>query len=76
MKGNLIHWSSMKCRRATRSVLASEIYAMIHGVDMATAIGTTITSIHENKNKNTEPKEIRQTPPRFLLTGAIWTAYP
>ncbi|KAI1798510.1 putative transposase [Daldinia bambusicola] len=47
MHGNLIHWSSTKCRRMTRSVLASEIYAMIHGVDMGLAVGTTVTSILE-----------------------------
>ncbi|XDG08264.1 hypothetical protein ABKA04_007879 [Annulohypoxylon sp. FPYF3050] len=45
MDGNLVHWSSTKCKRVTRSVLASEIYAMIHGVDMGIAIGTTITLI-------------------------------
>ena len=35
MTGNIIHWSSTKCKRVTRSVLASEIYAMAHGVDIA-----------------------------------------
>ena len=43
--GNLIHWSSTKSRRVTRSVLASEIYGMVGGVDMAIAIGTTIKMI-------------------------------
>lgn len=28
--GNLIHYSSTKCKRVTRSVLASEIYSMVH----------------------------------------------
>jgi hypothetical protein len=28
IKGNLIHYSSTKCKRVTRSVLASEIYGM------------------------------------------------
>lgn len=41
--GNLIHWSSTK--RVTRSVLASEIYGMVGGVDMAIAVGTTIKMI-------------------------------
>jgi hypothetical protein len=43
--GNLIHWSSTKSKRVTRSVLASEIYGMVGGVDMAIAIGTTVKMI-------------------------------
>jgi hypothetical protein len=42
MTGNIIHWSSTKCKRVTRSVLASEIYAMASGVDMGIAINATI----------------------------------
>ena len=45
LSGNLIHWSSTKSKRVTRSVLASEIYGMVGGVDMAIAISTTITMI-------------------------------
>ncbi|CAE7021550.1 Polyprotein [Pyrenophora teres f. teres] len=45
IRGNIVHWSSTKCKRVTRSVLASEIYAMAHGVDIALAIGTTIDMI-------------------------------
>jgi hypothetical protein len=40
--GNLIHWSLTKSKSVTESVLASEIYGMVGGVDMAIAIGTTI----------------------------------
>jgi len=40
--GNLIHWSSTKCKRVTRSVLASEIYGMTSGADMAIAIDSTL----------------------------------
>ncbi|KAI0997433.1 hypothetical protein K3495_g10752 [Podosphaera aphanis] len=43
--GNVVHWSSTKCKRITRSVLASEIYAMANGVDMAISINTTINKI-------------------------------
>src|ERR1700679_3814573 len=43
--GNLIHWSSIKSKCVTRSVLASEIYGMVGGVDMAIAIGTTLKMI-------------------------------
>jgi len=45
IKGNLVHYSSTKCKRVTRSVLASEIYGMVGGVDMAIAINTTIKMI-------------------------------
>ena len=45
INGNLIHWSSTKSKRVTRSVLASEIYGMVSGVDMAIAIGTTLKLI-------------------------------
>ena len=45
IRGNLIHWSSTKSKRVTRSVLASEIYGMVGGVDMALAINSTIQMI-------------------------------
>ena len=43
--GNIIHWSSTKSKRVTRSVLALEIYGIVGGVDMAIAIGTTLKMI-------------------------------
>jgi hypothetical protein len=45
IEGNTIHWSSTKCKRVTRSVLASEIYAMVNGVDIGLAIATTLQMI-------------------------------
>jgi hypothetical protein len=45
IRGNLIHWSSTKSKRVTRSVLASELYGMVGGVDMALAINSTIQMI-------------------------------
>ena len=47
VNGNLIHYSSTKSKRVTRSVLASEIYGMVGGVDMAIAINTTLHMINE-----------------------------
>lgn len=47
IKGNLIHYSSTKSKRVTRSVLASEIYGMVGGVDMAIAINTTIGMVNK-----------------------------
>jgi hypothetical protein len=45
IKGNMIHYSSTKSKRVTRSVLASEIYSMIGGVDMVISINTTLKII-------------------------------
>lgn len=44
-RGNTIHWSSTKCKRVTRAVLASELYAMTNGVDIAIPLCTTINQI-------------------------------
>jgi hypothetical protein len=45
IKGNLIYYSSTKYKRVTRSVLASEIYSMVGGVNMAVAVNTMIKII-------------------------------
>ena len=42
---NIIHWSSIKCKRVTRSVLASELYATAHAFDTAVVIKTTLEKI-------------------------------
>ena len=42
---NIVHWSSIKCKRVTRSVLASELYAMAHGFDHGAVIKATIEKI-------------------------------
>lgn len=41
-KANIIHWSSIKCKRVTRSVLASELYAMTHGFDSSSVIKSNV----------------------------------
>ena len=45
IKGNLIYYSSTKSKRVTRSVLASEIYSIVGGVDIAITINITIKII-------------------------------
>lgn len=47
LRGNMIHCSSLKCKRVTRSVLASETYAFVVGFDMAIAICSTLNMIME-----------------------------
>ncbi|KAI1106029.1 hypothetical protein F4804DRAFT_302673 [Jackrogersella minutella] len=42
VNGNIIHWSPTKCKRVTRSVLASEIYGMVQGFDIGYVIHRTI----------------------------------
>lgn len=53
--GNLIHFSSTKSKRVTRSVLASEIYGMVAGVDMGYAIGSTLKQITDHLQLPTIP---------------------
>ena len=53
--GNLIHWSSTKSKRVTRSVLALEIYGMVGGVNIAIAIGTTLQMITDQLTLPTIP---------------------
>jgi len=44
-KANIVHWSSVKCKRVTRSVLASELYGTTHGFDISLAIKSTVDKI-------------------------------
>ena len=44
-RANIIHWSSVKCKRVTRSVLASELYAMTNGFDMGACAKATLERI-------------------------------
>jgi hypothetical protein len=43
--GNIVHWNSIKCKRVTRSVLASELYGIVNRFDSAIAISTTLQQI-------------------------------
>ena len=43
--GNILHWSSTKCKRVTRSVLASEIYGMVDGFDIGIVLSSTLQLI-------------------------------
>lgn len=44
-KANIIDWSSTKCKQVTRSVLASELYTMIHSFDAGSVIKSTVEKI-------------------------------
>ena len=37
-RANILHWSSTKCKRVTRSVLALELYVMAHGFDIGALV--------------------------------------
>jgi hypothetical protein len=43
--GNILHWSSTKCKRVTRSSLASEVYGMVAGFDIGVTIASTLRMI-------------------------------
>ncbi|KYK57237.1 hypothetical protein DCS_04244 [Drechmeria coniospora] len=45
IQGNIIHWSSTKCKRVTRSVLASEIYGTVSALDMGYVLTQTVNTI-------------------------------
>ena len=44
---NIIHWSSTKCKRVTRSVLASELYGMAHGFNIGALVKSIINKVLE-----------------------------
>ncbi|KHJ32728.1 hypothetical protein EV44_g1731 [Erysiphe necator] len=44
-KANTIHWQSVKCKRVTKSVSASELYAISLGFDQGSALNFSINSI-------------------------------
>ncbi len=44
-KANILHWSSIKCKIVTRSILASELYRMTHGFDIGASIKSTIDRV-------------------------------
>jgi hypothetical protein len=50
MHGNLIHWSSAKCKRGIRSVFCSETYSMFHGFDLSIALTTTSKMTIDRQN--------------------------
>ena len=41
-KANIIHWSLIKCKQVTRSILASELYGMAHRFDIGVVIKATL----------------------------------
>ncbi len=42
---NIVHWSSIKCKRVTRSVLAAKLYALAHDFDLDAALKATLFTI-------------------------------
>jgi hypothetical protein len=42
---NILHWFSVKCKRVTRSVLAIELFAMIHDFDVDSVLKVTLTKM-------------------------------
>lgn len=58
LRGNMLHWSSTKCKRVTRAVLASELYAMTAGIDIAISVSTTLNRIMEQLNLGPIPSVV------------------
>jgi hypothetical protein len=51
---NIIHWSSVKCKRIIRSVLAAELYAMTYEFDIETTIKVILKKILSSMISRTE----------------------
>lgn len=58
VKGNMVHWTSSKCKRVTRSVLASELYGMVNGFYIGIALCTTLRKITDRLNLPRTPMVI------------------
>ncbi|KHJ31356.1 hypothetical protein EV44_g4611 [Erysiphe necator] len=61
-KANIVHWSSTKCKRVTRSVLSSVLYSMVIGFDMATVIKSTIEKIFKSVAGSIDVGDNRASP--------------
>lgn len=46
-RANILHYSSTKSRRVTRSVLSSELFAAVHAFDYASTIRTTLCDVFD-----------------------------
>ncbi len=57
-KANIIHRSSIKCKRITRSVLASELYIMVYGFDVGAMLKSTMECV------------LKQSVPMILYTDS------
>jgi len=44
-KANIVYWSLIKYKRVTRSVLASKLYGMAYGFDIAVAIKSMVDKV-------------------------------
>ncbi|SRR6266567_1660828 len=44
-KANIIHWSLVKCKRVTQSILASKLYGMAYSFNISATIKSTIDKI-------------------------------
>ncbi len=42
---NIVHWSLIKCKRVTRSVLAAELYVLAHDFDLDVVLKATLSAI-------------------------------
>jgi hypothetical protein len=46
---NILHWSSIKCKRIIRSVLATELFAMIHDFDVESILKWILIKLLDEK---------------------------
>jgi hypothetical protein len=46
---NILHWSSIKCKKVTRSVLAAELFVMIHDFDVDSVLKSILIKMLDKK---------------------------
>ncbi|KAI0993907.1 hypothetical protein K3495_g14277 [Podosphaera aphanis] len=61
-RANIIHWSSTKCKRVTRSVLASELYALTNGLDIGVVVKSSVNKILSAKFPHNADKKFSSMP--------------
>jgi hypothetical protein len=69
-KANIVHWSSVKCKRVTRSVLASELYAMAHGFDIGTAVKSTSNPVDAMTKTKASSKRLDPGAVLYIFVGS------
>lgn len=66
IKGNVLYWSSTKCKRVIRNVLASEIYGMVNRVDIGDALLAMLRQITD---------QLKLPPILFIVCTDLYALY-
>ena len=70
---NIIHYSSQKSKRITRSALAAELYAMMNGFDTAAALKVSLDQLEPNAGAAAKRCPAANNPPKSAVPMVIYT---